>query len=183
VTLPFRPLRDHDLVFVDGEMTGLDPTKHELLELAAVRLSPKLEERRAFERKVRPTRIQGADPEALRIVGYTPHGWRFAVPRRVACIDYQALVDGGEYLFVAHHAAHDVAFLKAAFAEEALVFPEPRLVLDTLAIAWPLHAKGVVDTLSLDALCAKYAIPNAGHHQAMADVRRLIALYRKMLNL
>ena len=69
-----------DLCFVDVETTGLDPVRHELLELAAVRVDRHtLEPLDHVSVKVRPERLADADPKALEVNGYSDDAWRDAV--------------------------------------------------------------------------------------------------------
>ena len=57
-----------DLCFVDVETTGLDPVRHELIELAAVRVDRHtLEPLDHVSVKVRPERLADADPKALEV--------------------------------------------------------------------------------------------------------------------
>lgn len=59
------------IAFVDVETTGTDPTRHELLEIGCVVVSPDLQTiTRTLSVRVIPTRIYDADPEALAIAGY-----------------------------------------------------------------------------------------------------------------
>jgi len=89
-----------DLVFVDVETTGLDPERHELLELAAVRVDPHtLEPIDHASVRVRPTRLADADPKALEVNGYSDEAWRDAVTlatglRRLAPLFEDALITG-----------------------------------------------------------------------------------------
>lgn len=74
-----------DLVFVDVETTGLDPERHELLEVAAVRVHPHtLEPLDHASARVRPGRLADANPRALEVNGYTDEAWRDAVTHRHA---------------------------------------------------------------------------------------------------
>ncbi len=71
-----------DLVFIDTETTGLDPRKHELIEIAVVRVKqdwsgdkPTFTVADEWSTKVRPENIQSADPASLRVNGYSASGW------------------------------------------------------------------------------------------------------------
>ncbi|MBI4133932.1 MAG: 3'-5' exonuclease [Candidatus Terrybacteria bacterium] len=74
------------LVFLDTETTGTQPGRHELLEIGAVVVAgtPPYGIGDSFSVKVRPERIQDADPEALMINHYTAEEWRDAVPEAEA---------------------------------------------------------------------------------------------------
>ena len=53
------------LVFVDVETTGLDETRHEIIEIAVIRGS------QTYHRKVQPQHIETASPRALEINGFS----------------------------------------------------------------------------------------------------------------
>jgi DNA polymerase III epsilon subunit-like protein len=181
--MSFSELREIDFVFGDTETTGRRPGYHELLEIGAVRLTNKLVEVRYFERKCKPEAIHLADPEALKVNRYSELEWRHAVALRVALLDYIALLDNRPYIFVGHSPHFDLDFLRAAFAKEAIKFPEPRFVIDLASMLWPLFQKGLLDKMSLDTACARYGIENTGHHRALPDARRGLALYKKIMGI
>jgi DNA polymerase III epsilon subunit-like protein len=174
-----------DLLFVDIESSGLDPERHSLIELAAARTSGDLrEDKQAFEALVQFSR-EGAEPKALEIAGYREDLWRAkAVPLRVALANFHALADGpGEWAIVGHNITFDWMFLVAACRAEKLAIPKPRYTVDTLSMAWALKHAGLVESLSLDKLSARYGIAQKGAHRAMGDVRRTMILYCRLLGL
>ena len=60
-------------VFVDTETTGLDHTKHEMLEIAIVVIENG--EKTTIERKIKPTNLETAQPKALEVNGYNEEEW------------------------------------------------------------------------------------------------------------
>ena len=154
-----------------------------LCGFVAVRLSHDLQvERAAVEHKCAMRWPERASAEALAVNRYSPHEWRNALPVRVALVAFGSLIDE-ECLVVGHNVWFDWSFVAAAFEREALAVPKTKTLIDTQSIAWPLVKAGHLDRLKLDAICTKYGISNAGGHRAMADVRRLIAVYAKMLGI
>ena len=159
------------LAFVDCETTGLDPERHEILEIAVVRADARtlavIDERSV---KVRPERIEGADAEALRVCGYDPDSWRDAVPLAEALACVTPLLEGAT--FAGHHVAFDRAFLQAAYRETGVRPPtQPRHVLDTASLGWPLYAQGLIPSLSLDELAACAGASRPSPHRALDDAR------------
>ena len=62
-----------NFAFIDIETTGLDATRHEIIEIAIVIWDGlKL---RVYNQRICPKHIQTADPVALQINGYTTDGW------------------------------------------------------------------------------------------------------------
>ena len=102
------------LVFVDCETTGLDPACHELIEIAALRVHPQtLAVESEVALKVRPERIEDADPEALRINGYSEDAWADAVSLDEAMAQLAPVLEGA--MPAGHNVAFDRGFLDAAW--------------------------------------------------------------------
>jgi len=73
------PLPDRDLCFFDLETTRLD-LKAEIIEIGAIRVEPRgLKVLNELELKIKPLRIEAADPEGLAISGYNENDWMEAV--------------------------------------------------------------------------------------------------------
>ena len=63
--------------YIDTETTGLNPAKHEIIEIAIITEN----EDGTFERwhtKIKPDHIENAHPKALEVNGYTPEAWEGA---------------------------------------------------------------------------------------------------------
>ncbi len=75
------PFRDRPLLFIDFETTGLDVRQHEIIEVAALVVSPHdLSITNSYYTKVLPDHIATADPTSLTIVGYSDKDWESAIP-------------------------------------------------------------------------------------------------------
>lgn len=169
------------LAFVDVETTGLDLTRHEILEIGVVVADPRtLETREMLDVRVRPQRIEDADPAALAINGWCPEAWADAVPLDVALDRIKPLLDGA--LIAGHNVAFDRSFLDAAWRATCVAPPESdHHALDTATLAWPLLAVGLVDSLSLGPVCKQFGIDVGEPHRALADARRSLEVARCLL--
>ena len=169
------------LSFVAISTTGLDPWRHNLLDVAVVKVHPRtLRELDAFESKVRPTRVDQADPNALAITGYSTFDWRKAIDIQAALAELTRRMDG--CIVAGHNVRFDVGYIDAA-CRRCRVLP-PRTdhqLLDTASLAWPLLASGQVDELTLDALCRHFELEREEPHQAMSDARCALAIARRVL--
>ncbi|HEU4406782.1 MAG TPA: 3'-5' exonuclease [Polyangiaceae bacterium] len=159
------------LAFVDCETTGLDPERHDIVEIAVVRADARtlavLDE---VSVKVRPERLEDAEPDALAVCGYDPEAWQDAMPLAEALALVTPRLEGAT--LAGHHVVFDRAFLQAAYRRTGLRPPtQPRHLLDTASLGWPLFAQGLVPSLSLDELagCAGAARPFP--HRALDDAR------------
>ena len=169
-----------DLAFLDLETTGLDPSKHEIIEAAVVRVDGRtLEERAAVSVRIAPMLIGSADPEALRINGFDADTWNGspiteALPRVIPLL--------GDATLAGHNVARfDLTFMLAACNALGLAMPRSKYVLDVASLCWPLLVRGEVESLSLAALCSHFGISNDGAHGSLADCRRALAVARAVI--
>ena len=169
-----------DLVFVDVETTGLDPERHELLELAAVRVDPHtLEPTDHASVRVRPTRLAAADPKALEVNGYSDEVWRDAVTLATGLRRLAPLLEGA--LVAGHNVGFDWAFLARGYEQAGLPVPAVDYHrLDTASLAWPLFAGAETESLSLDAVCAALGLCRPSPHRALADALASLEVARKL---
>lgn len=179
----YRPLVTRDLLFVDLETGGTDPDFHEICELAAVRCTADMKtEISVVERRVKITRPERMDPKAAEVNGYSVEAWRDAVSLRVAVCELNAIADE-HVLIVGQNPIFDLNFLRVAFKSEGLKPLDPRYVIDTASMAWPLCHRGIIERISLEVICARFGIPNTGSHRALTDVRRTMHAYARMLGI
>lgn len=169
------------LAFVDLETTGLDPGRHEILEIGIVVANPRtLETRGMFDVRVRPGRIEDADPVALGINGWSAEAWKDAVPLDIALVRVKPLLDGA--LLAGHNVSFDRGFLDAAWRTTGVQPPATdHHVLDTATLAWPLLAAGLVDSVSLAPVCRALGVETSQPHRALADAQRSLDVARRLL--
>ena len=169
------------LAFIDLETTGLDPERHEILEIGVIRVDARtLTELDATDVRVHPTRLQDADPEALRLNGYSARRWENATNLAEA-LDWVAPLLVGATL-AGHNVGFDRAFLEVAW--RATGGPPPDLdhhLLDTASLAWPLLTEGLVDSLSLAAVCRALGVGLCDPHRALSDAERSLEIARRLL--
>jgi len=178
------PMAARDLVFIDCETSGLNPKVHEIIDWAAIRMSPDLQVERG--RVAMKCALQWPDrfeQEARETNHYTAAEWWDAKPIRLMLIEHAKLCEDGEALTLGHNVRFDLNFLDEAYEREKLVAPRSRYAIDTASIAWPLVVKGHLEWLRLESMCTKYGIENTGQHRALADVVRMIRVYAKLLGL
>lgn len=168
------------LAFVDVETTGLDPARHEILEVAVVRVdASSLEVLSEYTTLVAPTRLEDADPQALAICGFTRAGWSRAIPAAEALANVARHLDGA--LVAGHNVGFDWSFLEAGFRRAGLALPRVDYHrLDTASLAWPLHVAGHIPSVSLDEVAAFLGLERAKPHRALADARCSLAVAERL---
>ncbi|OGZ03819.1 MAG: hypothetical protein A2648_02595 [Candidatus Lloydbacteria bacterium RIFCSPHIGHO2_01_FULL_41_20] len=177
-----------NLAFIDAEMTGLLVDKHEIIEIGCVLVrpvpregkGPELEVIEEIEFKIKPKKIQDADPQALLVNGYNEADWVFAVDIKKALeILSEKTKDA---VMVGHNVSFDHAFLEKAFENNGVKNQMHYRKLDTISIAYAkLYDDGDIEKFSLRALCEKLGVENKKAHSALSDARATYEVYRKLL--
>lgn len=160
------------LIFIDIETTGLDPLRHDIIEVAAMRVDPvSLGVEAVFESRVRPTSTTPADASAVELNGFQAEEWDDAPLLEEVLVSLRGFLEGG--LLIGHNPTFDWTFLLTAYRTLGVRPPKvDHHLIDTVSLAWPLLRQGMVRSLSLLELCKHYGIPNQGAHHALEDVVR-----------
>jgi DNA polymerase III epsilon subunit family exonuclease len=175
-------MRKHNLVFLDIELTGLNLAKHEIIEIGGVITTPDFKILEEFELKIRPERIEEADPVSLKINHYDEEKWESAVNLKEAMKIFSEKVR--DCIMVAHNAAFDSGFLEYAFSKTEIKNTMHYHKLDTISIAWAkLHRAPDLEHFSLRELCLRFDIKNEHAHMALSDARATFELYKKLMEL
>jgi DNA polymerase-3 subunit epsilon len=169
------------LAFVDLETTGLDPQRHEIIEIGAIRVdSSTLAVLAEVDVRVAPVHIERADPESLRINGYSAEGWVDAVDLHEAFDQVAPLLDGA--VLAGHNVGFDKNFLNEGWKRLGRVHPKiDHHTLDTASLAWPLYTAGAVESLSLSPLCDHFGIRRVFPHRAIDDARAALELAKHLM--
>lgn len=181
-------MKRHNLAFVDVETTGLNPGKHELIELGLVLVrqvpkegkGPDLEIIEEIDWKIIPTRLEDADPQSLVINGYTPEKWLFAFDLKKVMEQFAEKTRGAS--MVAHNVPFDLGFLEKAFEKSGVSNTMHYHRIDTISLALAkLYDVPEVEKFSLRALCEHFGIENKTAHTALSDARATFELFKKLL--
>ncbi len=182
-------MKKHKLAFIDIESTGLDPERHEIIQIGVVVATqewvdgkPSFQVVEEFEIKVKPERIEDADKSALKINGYNEADWTEAstLPEAMKIFSDKT----ADTIMVAHNVVFDYCFLNKAFY---ITGEDNRMhyhKLDTISIAFAkLYLNEDVDRFSLQYICDHFGIVNEKAHTALSDSRATFELYQKLMNL
>lgn len=182
-------MKKHNLAFIDLETTGLDPHVHEIIEIGGIvaKQVPKPNRRGAtleivdeFEFKIKPERIELAEPEALRINGYNESEWLFAPDlAQVLKIISPKIADS---VMIAQNITFDWSFLEQAFKKKGIKNPMHFIKLDLISISFAkLYENDAAQKFSLQAMAEYFGIKNEKAHTALADIRTAVEIYKKLL--
>lgn len=175
-------MRKHNLAFIDIETTGLNPIKHEIIEIGCVITTSLLEVIEEFELKIKPEHIEDADPVSLKISHYDVTLWKKAYTLQKALKILSEKVK--DCIMVGHNVAFDSGFLEHAYGETGVINSMHYHKLDTISIAWAkLHREPDLEHFSLRELCVRFGIKNADAHTGLGDARATFELYKKLMEL
>lgn len=160
-------------VFVDTETTGLDHTKHEMLEIAIVVFENG--EKTTIERKIKPTNLETAQPKALEVNGYNEEEWAEAQEwDKQMSLEFRDLIRGA--MIIGHNPMFDLRFIEAACTRFGVRLPL-RPVFDTKCAAYMLghNRLGMDNIREQDENMTK-----EGSHRALKDVEDCIYLFESV---
>lgn len=175
------PFCERPLIFLDLETTGLSPQKHEILEIGAIKVKSEapfdiLEE---LEIKVKPEHLETADPEGLKVAGYSEEGWQGALSIKEALEKLDQF--GKDGVLVGYNVTFDWAFLDKAYTSLGRIDPFHYHRLDILSMAYfKLAFKTLKDKFSLGTVCQKLAIQREFQHRALYDAKATYLVFKQL---
>lgn len=183
-------MKKRNLAFIDVETTGLDSNLHEMIEVGGIiakqipqaNRGPKLEVIDEFEYKIKPTNLEVADPDALRINGYNETDWIFAVDLKQAMEAIAGKTEGA--ILVAYNTPFDSAFLEAGFKKSKVENKMHYHKIDVMPIAFAkLYHDPRVQYFNLKTLVDHFSLTNEKAHTALADIKVTFELYKRLLDI
>lgn len=171
------PWRQASYAVLDMELTGLDPTVHEIISFAAIAVEDgKVVPARTVYRLIRPREMPNED--TIRIHGLRESDLEGAPPLDQVLGDLLEALTGK--VLVAHVAAIEVGFLRPALEREGLSLRNP--IVDTAALAQALRRQRAEQSIEflpedleanstpgLTALAHSLGLPTHRPHHAEGD--------------
>lgn len=170
-------LRKRSLVFIDLETTGLDFTKHEIIEVACLVVDPKtLKIKKRYQSKVAPEHLETADPVALELVGFSPKAWKRAKPLGKVIKKLNSLAPGG--IFIGWNVSFDKAFLEKAARENGIILDFDYHWIDVMSLFYEeSFSNENIKRLNLGHICEVLGTPRKDAHTAMGNVKTTLKVY------
>ncbi len=173
--------RTRKLVFMDFEMTGLDPVVHEITEVGVLVVNPKtLNVEKEYYAKVRPEHIETAVKKALKIGGYSDAKWTDSRKASLVFRELNRLAPGG--IPSGWNVHKDYAFLYNTLKRYRIKDRFDHHLLDVAVLGYQKyfnHTKPVEMGLRDVARILKVNIPEK--HDAMSDIYATYKIYLKLL--
>lgn len=169
------------IVVVDTETTGLDPDRHEVCEVAWLRVGTPGSGAGLF---VPPHSLIGADPEALRINGYAKRLASLPVDASYATTRFLHGALSGNTL-AGSSPAFDAAFLAGLFRRAGLD-PRPwhHRLLDLSAYAAGVLGLDPAALPGLSDVCERLGVPRPEpKHTALADAADTVACFELLFRM
>ena len=174
-------LSEKTLCVVDTETTGLDFSRHEIIELACIVYDQTQDLiLKEYEAKIAPNHIETADPKALKINGYDKNAGLYKKGLKSALIKFNSLAK--DCIIVGQNIAFDLGFINKAMSDLGIKPAFDRRSLEVSSLCW-FHIRGEMEKMSLAELCNHFGITNFNSHGALVDCRRTLELYNIINNL
>ena len=185
-------MKKHRLAFVDLETTGLDPFRHEIIEIGIVIAEPQgdlfgkqsLELLSEHTIGVKPEHIETAEPKALEINRYHKRSWDHALPPAEALRECARILNGS--VFVAQNVTFDWTFLRMA-AEHHGIDLERAVYYHKHDLGSMVFGKLYHDPdlfkFTLREMSTYFDVKNDDAHTALSDARATFEICKKLLAL
>jgi DNA polymerase III alpha subunit (gram-positive type) len=158
------------------EMTGLDVKKHEIIEVAALKVTqPKFDIESSYYAKVKPSHIKTADPASLEVLGYSPRDWTEAITRRQTLLDLSELAPNS--ILVGWGIQSEWDFLVSALESEKLPYFFTQVIEVSSIAFYKLYQDYGLDRLGLSKVCKYLNIP-LQHHRPDSDIRATYQIFK-----
>lgn len=172
-------LSDRCIILVDLETTGLDVTLHEVIEIAAYKLSPDtLEIIDSWSTKIKPKNLETANPKALEVNGYNDEEWVNAMRPRKAWKTFSKFAKDG--ILMAYNVSFDSTFIHSAFQQYGIESTLDYHTLDIPSMVWAQYQPK--QSLSMRAVSPLLGVEKEPDvHRAMAGVQNAYQIVLKLV--
>lgn len=170
------------LTIIDLETTGLDPERHEIIEIGAIVFDDKdFKIYHTLETRIQPTHIETAEARALEVNGYNEEDWQDAIPLAKA-LEHLALI-ASDSTMLAYNVSFDHSFLDKAYKDCGIETPFAYHRIDILSIAWAKIPHAKVQSWKLRTICSYLnIIPEAKVHRGGAGAMKGFGVYKALMS-
>lgn len=175
------------LTVLDTETTGLEPHRHEIIDIALIQYVLSEDGQRfvvnKFNSKIKPAHIETANPVALKINHYKEEEYVTAPAHRDVLPVIRKYIENSD-LLIGQNLIFDLNFINEACQklygeEDKVAFPP---YIDTKAMADVLRKKSVIKKSGMDYLCEHFNVEFEGNaHTALVDCERTMMVFDRLL--
>lgn len=173
------------LTVFDTETSGLNPDKHEILEVAMISFILDREGNAhllsEYESKVKPVSLHSASEKALKINGYTEQAWQEAPTFSEVYREMQPIIEKSD-IFLGQNLIFDIRFVDELCRRNELGQPDFPSYIDTKEMADKLVEKAWLKRSGMDYLVEHYNVAVKGRaHTALVDCWRTFEVWQELL--
>lgn len=176
----WKPTSQRNLLFVDLELTGLDSSRHEIIEIAALLVSAgDLKIINSYYTKVLPAHIETADQVSLQIANYSPKEWSSAISlstmlKELSSLDSQVILAGWSVIT-------EYDFLTSALKQEGIPYFFDNYLLEVWSLAYVKFCKDpTIEKINLQTVSTKFNIPLL-RHKPDSDIRATFEIFKNLV--
>lgn len=172
--MPLMP-KNFSVIVADTETGGLDPRRHPILTLSAIRCS----DGASFNTKIVPEPGMVVDEDALAVTGLDLADIKAnGVSERQAAEEFARFVQG-DHVMAGCNFPFDQGFINAMYRRQGMPSPISHRCIDLQTAAWLAHEHGAIDLpvrygvplMNLDAVSEAFGLARASHlHDSLEDV-------------
>ncbi len=175
-----RGFFDRPLAITDVETTGLDPRSHEIIEIGLLLVDQRsLAVIDTLDVKVKPCRLELADPEAMAVNGYRAEDWQNALDLQWAMLWFA--IKTREAVFASWNITFDWPFIEEAFRRTGVPDLTDRRKFCLMSAAIERLHGADLKSVSKDAVAEFLKLPPEDKpHRAMNGVRHALEVYKAL---
>ena len=170
---------NRDILVIDLEATGLDSTKHEIIQIGAVLLDKKtLKEKSNFSTYVKPKKWRAKDPEAMKVNKITWDLVKDAPSLKSSLIKLEKYFPSNKVVIANYGSVFDIEFLKKGFRDINRKYPYEYHVFNIWPLCYTYAAKHKLlknskrfTKFRLEDLARHFKLTFENHHDALVDAR------------
>lgn len=180
MTLMAKEIFERPIAITDVETTGLDPQKHEIVEIGLVLIDQETGEViDTLDIKVRPEHIETADEVALKLNGYNEADWQDAASILEAIALYGEKAQNA--IFCSHNVTFDWSFILEAFKRAGLKSSLDYHRLDLFTLIWSKTRDSNIESFNLSRVAQFLGLPEEPlPHRAINGARTAHEIFKRI---